>query len=170
MINNNMDMIEQMKNYSDYEEYISTCKEKGLEVRNPQQFYMCVGIIKEGRRKYPSLSWQESYTKVFNAMQEALEMPLADDKCCGNEEKEDKPLPSLSKRALNYTKTQAAWIAAGRPVVDEETYLRRLSICGVGEDIKCEELTKREECSKCGCPMRKKAKQDMQGLCALNKW
>ena len=81
--------------------------------------------------------------------------------CCG----QDKQSPSLSKKAMNYAKTMARWIAAGKPIVAMKAYANRLLICS-----DCDSFIKDTECSECGCPMEFKAKMDLKGLCELNKW
>lgn len=163
-----MDMMKQMVDIDDFDEYLSLCENNKIPPLPIQEYGKRRGYLGLAKKKYPELSWQEAYNKFLEEMNK-IATGQQDNGCCKGE-KEDKPLPSLVKQVTGYAKNQLEWIAAGRPIVDEETYLHRLSICGVDKDIKCDELTKTGKCSKCGCPMKEKAVRDMQGLCALNKW
>lgn len=158
-----------------YETFVSACRSAGVEPFALPTYWHRLGMWLDAKARYGDKDPEKSFRKIVKDLNEYDNVIQRDTGCCGNEkkeEREDKPIPSLPKRALNYAKNQAQWVAAGKPVVDEETYLRRLSICGVNEEKKCELLNKNDVCThiSCGCPMKKKAKQDMQGLCALNKW
>jgi len=169
MINKNMSMIKQMQNIYDYDEYVSLCKKNDIEPNDLNRFCMGIGTLMCGRNKYPELDWQEAYIQTFEDMnaQEKKERPAQPmtkkkSSCCGQGEKKS---PSMLKKAKNYTKTMAAWVKAGMPRVNMNTYANRLLVCS-----DCEELIKDAECSKCGCPMKDKAIMDMDNLCELNKW
>lgn len=72
VINNNFDMIRNMKNLFDYEEYVSLCKEKEITIRSLHQYCMAIGTLMVARSKYPVISWQEAYIKTFQEMNKAL--------------------------------------------------------------------------------------------------
>ncbi len=89
MINNNMKMIQNMANAHNYEEYVEKCKKVGIEPRNLQQFCMGMGVLMVAINRYPKLSWQKAYSKLFldiNAESEAeANTPKVKKKkgCCG---------------------------------------------------------------------------------------
>jgi hypothetical protein len=168
MINGNMDMIREMKNPFDYEEYVVRCKSRGVEPRGRQEFGQGMAYLHMGRADYPDLDWQEAYSKFFQKLTEEHEevsRPTTEKKkkCCGK--KKDKPLPPMTKRAMSYAKATAKWIKAGSPKVGRSEQLRRLAICNA-----CDELNSDWHCSECGCPMKVKVERDMDNLCDLSKW
>jgi hypothetical protein len=61
-----------------------------------------------------------------------------------------KELPALWRKAMNYTKAVARFVAAGRPVVSLEVLEQRQGQCAV-----CPERAL-DACAACGCPLEKK--------------
>ena len=57
------------------------------------------------------------------------------------------PLPSLPAMALTYAFALARHVAAGSPVVDEETYHARVAICEACPSFRRSD----RRCAKCGC-------------------
>jgi hypothetical protein len=74
-----------------------------------------------------------------------------------------KPLPSLTRQAINYAGAVAGHVAAGRPQASPELVKLRLDMCAI-----CPERNGKR-CSKCGCPVESKAKWAEQ-KCPLGKW
>lgn len=171
MINNNMEMIRQLSNLGDYEEYLRLCHKTKVVPASERMYSHGIGVLIRGLIKYPELSWQEAYMQMYKDFTKEADGDTSDNvvteetrepkRCCDQGEKKS---PSMIKKAKNYVITMKAWIKAGMPVVDITTLANRLSICG-----KCESL-KDYECIECGCPMDAKAKMDMKNLCELNKW
>jgi len=155
MINNNMDMMQEMNNLADYDEYVDKCEEKDIYPRPLNNFCMGIGTLIYGLNKYGRGDWQGAYTKAFKDINEQ-----EDKNCCG--EKEEKPLPSILTQAKNFTGAVIEHMAHGMKEADN--YEERISLC---ED--CPEFRKDERCAKCGCFMKVKAKWAEQ-KCPLNKW
>lgn len=165
MINNNTDMILSMKDMEDYEEYVSLCKEKEIPYSEVAGFSYGIFMLKRGMRKHPELSPQEAYLKIIHETDKRKENnePVTPKKgCCGN--KKDKPLPPISKRVKNYVEAKFEHIVAGKPLVDVDEFLRRISICK-----KCDSFNADYHCAECGCPMNIKATWSEQN-CSLEKW
>ena len=169
MINNNMDMIKQMEDIFDYDEYVSKCKDKNTPIRDLNGFCIGVGALMVGRAKYPDLDWQEAYLKTFQAMngQDTKEInthnAAADGGCCGDK-KEEKPL-SVIQAGKSFLKATKEHISKGMSNVSHEEHLRRLSIC---KD--CEWIKDGFQCGQCHCFMGIKAGWDITDGCKLNKW
>ena len=165
MINNNMEMVKNLKNSFDYKEYVQACKSEGIEPRDLNSYCMGIGILMVGLEMFGKKDWQDSYTKVYAEMRKEDAKPKVKNpksSCCGGGEKKS---PSMIKKAKNYAKTMAKWMKAGRPKVSTAVYAERLGICAT-----CGECIRDEECSICGCPMRDKAMMGLEKLCELNKW
>ncbi len=169
MINNNMDMIKQMDDMFDYDEYVTRCKDKNLPIRDFQGFCMGIGTLMVGRNKYPNLDWQESYLKTFQEVNEQDKEDLnvynaaADSGCC-EDEKDEKPL-GLIATGKNLIKSTKEHIAKGMSHVSPDEYLRRLTICR-----DCEWIKEGFQCGQCHCFMGIKAGWDIKDACKLNKW
>lgn len=73
------------------------------------------------------------------------------------------PLPSKITMGLNFTKAVAKHLVDGNTDVSEADYQKRLEVCTL-----CD-LRNGEDCSKCGCPLLKKAKWRSE-QCPLGKW
>lgn len=74
-------------------------------------------------------------------------------------------LPSLKKRAKNFTKAVGKRAAAGFVNVGDEEYASRLEIC---ESNQCGHFNG-THCLKCGCPVKKKAKWATE-QCPVGLW
>lgn len=168
MINNNIDMIQSMVKPFNYEEYVALCKKNNIQAVDLNRFCLGMGTLAVAKVRYPGMDLQEAYSKTFQDMYAQVEV-IGDKEvtkpkkssCCGQDNKKS---PSLRSKVKNYTKTMARWIKAGRPIVDMETFAKRLIVCGTCESLKS------YECTECGCPMDSKARMDIDKLCELKKW
>ncbi len=156
MINNNIEMIQGMKEPFDYEEYVSLCKKSSIPDVGLNAFIMGRGVIERAKYKYPDMDLQEAYRKVF---QDIGEQDKAE--CCG-EAVEDKPLPPLSQQMKNAGVAIVNHAKGGFKKADN--YDERVAICE-----SCEFLRSDKRCSKCGCFMKEKAKMAKE-KCPINKW
>jgi hypothetical protein len=59
--------------------------------------------------------------------------------------------PGIIRKALNFSKALASHAASGSKLVDDETFNQRIELC-----LLCPERA-HDVCSKCGCPIDKKA-------------
>ena len=170
MINNNMGMLKQMNNIFDYAEYVSMCKIKDTQMQDLHSFCVGIGTLMVGRSKYPELGWQEAYLKAFHDSNEQdeeeinLHNSIADKKCCGDKEKDERPL-GLIEAGKNLIKATKEHISKGMSHVPHEEHLRRLAICKG-----CEWVKDGFQCGQCHCFMGIKAGWDIKDGCKLNKW
>ena len=68
--------------------------------------------------------------------------------------KPQKP-PTTLELAANYAKSTARWVKAGRPVVSEDEFNRRLNICMSCEHVRLKPDGAMKKCAKCGCRRKK---------------
>lgn len=81
----------------------------------------------------------------------------------------DKELPSITEQGKNLAKFTFEVVKNtvslnGNPIVPNETYQERLSICQ-----ECEYYSKSKRCKKCGCFIESKARIAI-AKCPLQKW
>jgi hypothetical protein len=165
MINKNMDMIKQMNDLLDYDEYVSLCKTNKVEPRELRQFIMGVGALLYARNKWPDMDWQEAYTKAHKEIRKQQGLDAGEKKGKkGCKKQKEKQMPSLLQKGKNFAKAATEHIKSGRQHADKNEYLRRLNICG-----KCNSLTDEWDCMECGCKMKIKAGW-LESECSLNKW
>ena len=168
MINNNMNMIRQMNNIFDYDEYISKCKVNNIQIRDLSSFCVGIGTLMVGRSKYPELDWQEAYLKAFHDSNEQdeeeinLHNSIADNSCCNKKNKKPLGLIATGKNLISATKE---YVSKGMSNVSHEEHLRRLAVC---KD--CEWIKDGFQCGQCHCFMGIKAGWDIKDSCKLNKW
>ena len=58
-------------------------------------------------------------------------------------------MPSIPQRIRNFLTAKAKWVAAGRPVVNEETHAARRAAC----DACPKRNAEKDACTLCGCPL-----------------
>ena len=63
--------------------------------------------------------------------------------------------PTTLELAANYAKSTARWVKAGRPVVSEYEFFRRLEICKACEHVRLKPDGAMKMCAKCGCRQKK---------------
>ena len=167
MINNNMEMIKQLKNIPDYNEYVALCEKTGKPSNDLNKYCMGVGMLSVALFRYPDIDWQEAYLKITQDMNTPQEKEKKEENgCCLDEEKEkdEKPL-GLIETGKNLIKATKEHISKGMSHVSPEEYLRRLTIC---KD--CEWIKEGFQCGQCHCFMGIKAGWDIKNACKLNKW
>ena len=78
--------------------------------------------------------------------------------------------PSLLELAKNFTTALTRWVKAGAPVVNEEVYRERISICETCEYWKPEARMGLGKCSAPGCGCTKLKLWLKTERCPLGKW
>ena len=63
--------------------------------------------------------------------------------------------PTTPELAANYAKSTARWLRAGKPVVPEDEFHRRLDICMACEHVRLNTDGTMRKCSLCGCRRKK---------------
>lgn len=63
--------------------------------------------------------------------------------------------PTTLELAANYAKSTARWLRAGKPVVPEDEFHRRLDICMACEHVRLNTDGTMRKCSLCGCRRKK---------------
>ena len=172
MINNNMEMIKQLKNIPDYEEYVALCEKNDLPSNDLNKYCLGVGMLSVALFRYPDMDWQEAYRKIIEDMNTPKEIDKKENNgCCGGPKKEtqkdipdEKPLGIIAtgKNLLQSTKEH---ISKGMSHVSHEEHLRRLIICK-----ECDWVKDGFQCGQCHCFMGIKAGWDISDGCKLNKW
>lgn len=162
MINNNMEMIKQMDNISNYAEYIALCEKLDIPSNDLSKYCLGIGILSVALFKYPDKDWQDAYLQILVDMNtnEELEKKENNGCCLGAE----KPLGIIEagKGLLRDTKEH---IAQKLKNVSDEEYKRRIDICK-----QCEWITEHLQCRQCKCFMGVKARWDIKNGCKLKKW
>ena len=87
---------------------------------------------------------------------------------------DEKMLPSFIRKVGNFVKAVAQHVVAGMPVVSDDEYSRRLSICELCDQ--CDKSIEQWQCRQCGCYLKEtsgarpgKARWEEQ-KCPLKKW
>jgi hypothetical protein len=158
MINKNMDMIKQMEDLFNYEEYVSLCEKNKVKPATKQQFAMGMGSLGMARSYYPDMDWQAAYIKIFKDFSEQDTSKCSD---CGNEEKEK--FPPIMQQGKNLIRTLKEHVKNKGKLVDNEEYDRRMSACR-----QCKRF-QGKRCLECGCYMETKAYMEA-ARCELKKW
>ena len=168
MINNNMKMMKQLKDISDYDEYVTLCEKSNIPSNNMSKYCLGVGMLSVALFKYPDMDWQEAYTKIISDMNTPTEIDKKENNgCCGGKKKEDVDEKHLGLIATGKSliKSTAEHVKKGMRHVSNEEYLRRLAIC---KD--CQWIKEEFQCRQCHCFMNIKAGWDIKNGCKLNKW
>ena len=165
MINNNMDMIKELKNIFDYDEYVALCEKKDIPSNDLSKYCLGVGMLSVALFRYPALEWQEAYSNIIRDMLTPQEREKKDENgCCLGDKKDEKPL-GLIETGKNLLKATKEHISKGLSHVSPDEYVRRLTIC---KD--CEWIKEGFQCGQCHCFMGVKAGWDIKNGCKLNKW
>lgn len=165
MINNNMNMIKELKNIFDYDEYVALCEKNGVPSNDLNKYCLGVGMLSVARFRYPELEWQEAYANIIQDMADPKEVQKKEENgCCLSKDDDAKPL-GLIDTAKSLVKSTKEHITNGMSHVSPDEYVRRLSIC---KD--CEWIKEGFQCGQCHCFMGIKAGWDIKDACKLNKW
>ena len=164
MINNNMEMLKQLKNIPDYNEYVALCEKNDIPSNDLSKYCLGVGMLAIAQFKYPELEWQEAYGKIIQDMNGPEELQKKEENGCCLEKKDEKPL-GLIEAGKNLIKSTTEHIAKGMSHVSPDEYVRRLTIC---KD--CEWIKEGFQCGQCHCFMGMKAGWDIKNGCKLKKW
>ena len=165
MINNNIEMIRQLENIPDYDEYVALCKKNNIPSNDLNKYCLGVGMLSVARFRYPDLEWQEAYPKIIQDMNTPQEIEKKEENgCCLSKEKDEKPL-GLIATGKNLIKSTREHISKGMSHVSSDEYIRRLTIC---KD--CDWIKEGFQCGQCHCFMGIKAGWDIKNACKLNKW
>ena len=168
MINRNMQMIKQLKNISDYDEYVALCEKNDVISNDLNKYCLGVGMLSVARVRYPDLEWQEAYTKIIEDMNAPEQIEKKEENgCCGGKKKDKTDEKSLGilDTAKSLIKSTAEHVKKGMSHVSSDEYIRRLSICK-----ECEWLKEGFQCGQCHCFMGIKAGWDIKNSCKLKKW
>jgi len=167
VINNNMNMIKQLKNIPDYKEYVTLCEENNIPSNDLSKYCLGVGMLSVALFKYPDLEWQEAYSKIIQDMADPKEVQKKEENgCCqGKDKEQDKKPLGLIETGKNLLKSTREHISKGMSHVSSEEYIRRLTIC---KD--CKWIKEGFQCGQCHCFMGIKAGWDISDGCKLNKW
>ena len=138
-----MNMIKQMVNLFDYEEYVSLCKKNDISSNDLNKYCMGIGMLSVAKFRYPDLGWQEAYSRTIQDMNTKDEVEKKEKNgCCQDKDKKvEKPL-GLIEAGKGLLADTGEHIANGLKHVSEEEYQRRIAICGEP----CDELREGFRC------------------------
>lgn len=147
------DIIAEIKNPYDYDEYISWCDKNGIKAVEIGIFFSMSGVVYGSAKMFPEVTIPEAYTLFLN-----LNNPDRIKGCCDDKAK----MPTMGEMIKSFSSTTAQFVMSGFQLAKDVD--SRLNTCA-----KCEFITSNFRCKKCGCFMKLKARMSVS-KCPIGKW